>query len=198
MDKLQEIPPSTSHQTQDSVSPKTFTSRISNLFYKNKTFEKKLSKRLDKIIPLSIEVYTNSDKYKFIKASLARNTLQISDEDAYTERSGKRFIKRFETNYNRKQKLIDKLLNMIKTNEDLNKALQMIDNRFGSAEDSVEQLGIAKIKEVLNKTFNLSRYNEQSSSTKTLVKRNKFIPTLPAILEEEESTTGATMRSTRL
>lgn len=74
----------------------------------------KFSKRLDKIIPLSIEVYKNSDKYKFIKARLARSTLQISDEDAYIERSGRRFIKKFETNYNRKQRSMDKLLNMIK------------------------------------------------------------------------------------
>lgn len=198
MDKLHETLPSTSHQTQNSVSPKTFKSRISSLFHKNKTFKKKISKRLDEIIPLSIEVYTNSDKYKFIKASLARNVLQITDQDAYTERTGRRFMKKFEARYNRKQRSMDKLLNMIKTNEDLNTALEMIDNRFGSAEDTVNQLGIAKIKEVLNKTFNLPPCNEHSSATTKLVNPKKFIPILPAILEEENSITYVTMHSTRL
>lgn len=198
MDKLETIPPSTSHQTQNSVSRKTFKLRISSLFHKNKPFEEKFSKRLDTIIPLCIEVYTNNDKYTLIKASLARNALQISDEDAYIETSGRRFIKRFETTYNRKQRSMDKLLHMIKSNEDLIKALEMIDNRFAFAEEPVQKLGIGKIKQILNKTFNLSPYNEPSGSTKKLLKSSKFVPILPAIFEQEEPTPYMTMCFTRL
>lgn len=184
MDKLQEISPSTSYLTEASVSSKTFTARVSGLFYKKETFEKKFYKRLDKLTHLSFEVDTNHLKYKFIKASLARNALQTSKEDDF-EREQINFLKRFETIYTKKQKSLSKLLNMIKTKEDLNKALQIINNRYASTDDPIEQLGIAKIKKVLHKTFNRPHSNTPSSSIKKLVKLNKFVTTLPTILEED-------------
>ncbi len=198
MDKVQEIPPATSYQTENSVPPQTFKARISSLFQKTEPFEKKFSKRLDKIIPLSVEIYTNSNKYKFIRACFTKHTLKSYYENASREKEARNFIKRFEANYDRKQKSMDKLLNIIKTNENLNKAFQIINNRFKSATDPDKQLAIAKIQELLNKTFKLSPSDEQTSSTKKSVKRNKFAPTLPSLLEEEESITRLNIHPTRL
>lgn len=124
--------------------------------------------------------------------------MQISDEDAYRERAERDFIKKFESIYNRKQRSMDELLNMIKTNKDLNKALQMIDNRSGSTEDPVKQLELAKIKDVLNKKFNLSDSNAQSNLTKKLVRLHKFVPTLPSILEENEPRTPVITPSNKI
>lgn len=187
MDKLEKMPPSTSYRVEASLPSQTFRARISSLFHKKETFEKTFSNKLDTIISLSVEVYATSEKYKFIKASLARNVLQTSDKDAYTERTGKKFIKRFETIYNRKEKAMDKLLHMIKTQEDLNTSFEMVDNRFASTEDPIKQLGISKIKEILHKTFTLPDSNTPSSSIKKLARLDKFVTTLPAILEEEGS-----------
>lgn len=155
---------------------RTVRSRISSIFHQKDNFEKQFPKKLDKTISLSTIVSENEITYKLF--------IDIWDTlDDYTElkRKAKNFIERFEIIHNKEQKAICTLLKLIINHEDLNKALQIIDNKIRSTTQILEKSAIVRIKRLINKRFNIE-------NSEKAVNPNKFVPTLSTILEEEPRT----------